>query len=344
MHTFGPSYFMSLSSPPSPPKPFKSYADLVGLLAARGMVIEDPVRAERKLSQVGYYRLSGYWYPCRMNDVDASGLTKKCPVSNAPIRLETFLPDTTFNNVFALYLFDKRLRLALLDAIERIEIHIRSVVAHEMGYHNPCAYADSSFIEPYYLKQYTDKNNVIRSPAWDTWSDKLSRKLSESKEECIVWHRKKNMLMPFWVIIEAWDFGMLSRYYKMLSKKYQLRIAGRLGCSQASELKSWLNEINIIRNRCAHHSRTWNQKNGNAISVKSISEPWVAHLDANACSRIYSIICIIWHLVQKIGPSSQWLRTVADIIDSKPTLPNCDYKAMGFPDDTGFPRSLFNLE
>mgnify|MGYP001806900426 CR=1 FL=1 len=51
--------------PTIPPKPFKSYEELLDLLTERGMQVEDKERALRKLSQVGYYRLSGFWYPCR---------------------------------------------------------------------------------------------------------------------------------------------------------------------------------------------------------------------------------------------------------------------------------------
>ncbi len=36
-----------------PPKPFKSLPELAALLSARGMVVADPARAERKLGQVG---------------------------------------------------------------------------------------------------------------------------------------------------------------------------------------------------------------------------------------------------------------------------------------------------
>ena len=48
-----------------PPKPFKSLPELAALLSARGMVVADPARAERKLGQVGDDRLSGFGFPCR---------------------------------------------------------------------------------------------------------------------------------------------------------------------------------------------------------------------------------------------------------------------------------------
>ncbi|VVP21175.1 hypothetical protein PS862_03865 [Pseudomonas fluorescens] len=38
---------------------------MVALLASRGMQIHDPSGSERKLAQLGYYRLSGFWYPAR---------------------------------------------------------------------------------------------------------------------------------------------------------------------------------------------------------------------------------------------------------------------------------------
>ena len=40
----------------------------------------------------------------------------------------------------ALYLLDKQLRQLMLDSIERIEVHVRIVIAHEVGYHDPLAY------------------------------------------------------------------------------------------------------------------------------------------------------------------------------------------------------------
>ncbi|MBO0237355.1 Abi family protein, partial [Vibrio parahaemolyticus] len=56
-----------------------------------------------------------------------------CDVMRTPKRKNDFLPGTSFNKVFNLYLFDKKLRVLMIDALERIEVHIRSLVAHEIG-------------------------------------------------------------------------------------------------------------------------------------------------------------------------------------------------------------------
>ncbi len=41
-------------------KPPKIFAEQVGLLISPGMEIQDPVRAERYLSHLNYYRLAAY--------------------------------------------------------------------------------------------------------------------------------------------------------------------------------------------------------------------------------------------------------------------------------------------
>ncbi len=64
-----------------------------------------------RLAAVNYYRLSGYWYPFRNPD-------------------DSFKPGTTFDNVWELYVFDRHLRLLVMDAIERIEISVRSQLAY----------------------------------------------------------------------------------------------------------------------------------------------------------------------------------------------------------------------
>jgi abortive infection bacteriophage resistance protein len=129
---------LSPSPSPKPPKPFRSYSELVDLLSARGMDVgPDPQRAARKLSQIGYYRLSGFWYPCREIEIDSQGEAVLDTQTGKPRRLDAFMPGTSLQGILDLYLYDKRLRLAVLDAIERIEVHIRTVIAHELGRLDP---------------------------------------------------------------------------------------------------------------------------------------------------------------------------------------------------------------
>ncbi|MHD0616867.1 Abi family protein [Morganella morganii] len=307
-------------------KPHKEYAEQLHLLLSRGMKIADHDRAIRKLMQVGYYRLSGFWYISRIIVTGDDGLS---------YRTDNFLPGTTFESSYDLYLFDKKLRLLMLDALERIEIHVRSVIAHEIGKIDPLAYQKKSFINPVFLSE-TD-NTFIK------WQKKLDKKIEDSRDECITWHIKKNKEIPFWVAVETWDFGQMSKYYAMLKGVYQDKIINRFGIDNKKTFEIWLRSLNLLRNRCAHHSRIWNRKYTPLATIPSIDYFNLLSLGKLEKDRLYGLICIIWYLVKRIGPSSNWLRQVADLIDTKPNMPGCEYTAMGIR-GKAFPRNKFGSD
>ncbi len=86
-----------------------TYEKQADLLISRGL------RADRNhlinsLRNVNYYRLSGYLYPYRDNNGDS----------------DVFIKGASFEDVWRHYTFDRRLRFLLMDAIERVEISLRS--------------------------------------------------------------------------------------------------------------------------------------------------------------------------------------------------------------------------
>jgi Abortive infection bacteriophage resistance protein len=325
-----------------PAKPFKSYEELLDILNARGMRIESRTRALRKLAQVGYYRLSGFWYPCREICFDENQEALK-ESGESPWRLkrkDTFVEGTSFNAVFDLYIFDKRLRLLILDALERIEIYVRSIIAHELGHVSPLAYQDGGFVLDRY-KAARSGNGLSKAP-WEEWLNKQQTKISKSKDECILWHRSKGKEIPFWVAIETWDFGMLTRYFAMLKWKYKNMICDRLGGETHAVLANWLTTLNVLRNKCAHHSRIWNMRVNSPIQLTDNGD--FKKIDADARCKMYGLIAITWCLVKTIGPSSDWIGRVEEALKSMPSLPNCSFRAMGFPNSQNLPTPLFRSD
>lgn len=306
------------------------------------MIVPDPKRAQRKLAQVGYYRLSGFWFPCRKFDFTSDGKIKFDPATKLPLRLDEFQDGTNFNKVFDLYLFDKNLRILMLDAIERIETHIRTVIAHELAEYDVLAYQSNSFIAPKQLKAFTDKAGNERN-IWQDWSTSHRNQLNRSKEDYILWHKNKSKAIPFWVAIEAWDLGTLSKYFEILKGKFQSKIARKLGIKNPKILVNWLHSLNILRNKCAHHCRIWNLNSNRALLIDD-QETYFSSLQltANQKKRLYGLIAVIWYLIRHIGPSSTWINDVENVINSKPDLPGCDYTALGMPAGTqSFPIHLF---
>jgi abortive infection bacteriophage resistance protein len=116
-------------------KNWKSIDDQLGLLKSRGMAISEPIRAKKALERFGYYRLSGYWYPFKQADDDGT-------------ILDQFIPDTHMSDAVDLYVFDKKLRLLALDALERIELALQVDIAYRFGRRDDCAH-----LKPHLLQQ-----------------------------------------------------------------------------------------------------------------------------------------------------------------------------------------------
>jgi abortive infection bacteriophage resistance protein len=89
-------------------KPAKTPEDLLAHLEARGLLVNGRDAALKTLRSVGYYRLLIYMRALQSQPSKA------------------FAPGTSFENIVALYNFDRELRLLCLDAIERIEVALRA--------------------------------------------------------------------------------------------------------------------------------------------------------------------------------------------------------------------------
>lgn len=303
------------------------------------MAIEDPSRAMRKLAQVGYYRLSGFWYPCREICFDEYGEAIKDSVNSRKLkRNENFIEGTSFSSIFALYLLDKRLRLLVLDALERVEVYLRAVIAHELGEIDPLAYRDGSFILDKYKKT---KPDIQTESPWEKFLSKQQLLINSNKEDHIAWHKKTNKEIPFWVAIETWDFGMLNWYYRMLKWQYKNKICSRIDIALSPVLENWLDTLNTLRNKCAHHARIWNIRIPN--DVKLIQNEYFDKigLDQESKQRILGCLTLVWYIVSKIGPSSKWIHSVAQLLDTMPSIPNCSLLTMGCKDQHRFPLDLF---
>src|SRR5216684_4264902 len=117
-------------------KPYLPVTDQLALVKGRGMIISDDALAQAYLNRVGYYRLSGFWFPYR----DSKTVGGEVVVS------DNFRDGTKFSEIIDLYVFDKKLRLLMLDVIERIEIALRVQITLQLGKYGPDAHRDRAVL------------------------------------------------------------------------------------------------------------------------------------------------------------------------------------------------------
>ena len=167
------------------------------ILRSRGMSIENPERARRYLSTIGYYALSGYWYPMRIIETR----------HGEQVRLDEFLPGASFERAIALYTFDRHLRLLSLEALERVERAVKVDLAYHLGELDSFAHANPNFMDPKFGWEVLEGSSTPHSK----WLDRHHAKFDRTSHVYLKQFKEKYGLpLPIWVAIEAMDFGDVS--------------------------------------------------------------------------------------------------------------------------------------
>jgi abortive infection bacteriophage resistance protein len=224
-------------------KPALTVEEHIDLLRQRGLDVADTDKAIRYLRTIGYYRLSAYSLPFHSEK-------------------DQFAEGTSFDDVLSLYIFDRKLRLLVMDGIERIEVAVRSAMSDQLcSKYNPHWFlVDGVFIDEFYEKRASggrsDYTSFINKVSNHTGRTNPKNRNTSCKHYYDTY--SKPPYPPSWMIVEVLPMGTWSKVYENLeSGKVKQKIAKTFRF-KTNDFGGWLHSLTLIRNRCAHHSRFWN--------------------------------------------------------------------------------------
>lgn len=272
----------------------------------------DEALAQQWLTNVSCYRLSAYWYPARTRDERGA-------------RSDSFHEGTAFKDVVALYEAGRRLRTLIHDGMERIEITMRARIDELLCADDPLAYN-----EPHRFR--SNFNHAL-------WIETARRRIDRARgrNESIRHYRDEyGGRHPFWVLAEVLDFSDLSRLFQGLHPQGQRSIAEGLGIvidlsalsrSQrrrvisSSPLTSWLEQLTIVRNTCAHHGRVWNKHFIPATTAALRTQHALSSLPEGQSERIFGTLTVMAYPLRVTSPGTTWPEKVATLVNDD-LLPN----------------------
>ncbi|WP_158279705.1 Abi family protein [Coraliomargarita sinensis] len=262
----------------------------------------------KRLSSVSYYRLSGYLYPFRKTDSD------------------NYVEGATLKVIWDRYCFDRRLRVLLLDAIERVEVAIRTQLTYHFSEkHGAFGHCDERHFPNLKIVDYIE------------WRENLIVETSRSKEAFKQHFFKKygdsHRNLPVWMASELMSMGSLLTMLKGVDSGIQSKVSSHFGMADEL-LLSWLRSLYAARNVCAHHSRLWNRVLGYAPSLPQRNKYPNWHItDATGKrvlvnNRVGILLMICHNFLKQISPTSQWRKRTEELFAEYPEIP---VKAMGLP-------------
>jgi abortive infection bacteriophage resistance protein len=278
-------------------------------MVARGLIVEDEAETKHYLQQIGYYRLCGYTLPFQKG---GDGVDR-----------HEFREPVGFRAILDRYVFDRKLRLLLLDAIERIEVSFRAALSNSIAQrHTPHWYQNVALFETGYdhAALITElKRQIVHN---------ANTPEKEAQRDIHIRHYYDTYstpdMPPSWMVFETVSFGTISRIFEGLLKSETTEICVPLKVNHDT-LSSWMHAISYVRNLCAHHKRAWNK----TLTIKpAIAKKHKEKFNGN--SKIYGVMVVIQILLDRIAPDNTWAERLSDLLKEHPNVPLAN---MGIPED-----------
>ena len=299
-----------------------SIQEQLNKLKSRGLNFDDEQLAKDYLSNISYYRLRAYTYPFQDNDDPQADHCFKCQ-------------NIKFSDIIDLYCFDRRLRNLMFNAIEKIEVAVRTRIVQAYSE----VYGSHWFTDRTLYKDVQKEDRKGKpTTAFDLLMDDVKYEVNRSNEDFIKHYQQKYhnpQLPPAWMTLEVLSLGTLSKMYNLLLKSpIKKQIAADLGLSDDRILSNWLHAISVWRNCCAHHSRVWNRRG--IINIKMPKSPLHPFMSREEMKRLHSnkvftVLCCIKYFSNIISPGSSLKQNILSIVGDGGHL--LDLKEMGFPRD-----------
>lgn len=273
-------------------KIFKTIDEQIELLKSRNIVIDNYDKAYNLLSKNNYYYLiNGY----------------KNLFIDYTSKEEKYFNNTKLEEIYALYVFDKDIKINFLKYLLLIENEVDTYIAYE-------------FSKSYGHKDYLVFENFNDSNSKKSLIEKFIKDVNleiqyqyKNSNEMIIHYLDNYGYVPLWVLVRVLSFGKISRFYSLMkpkeqntiSKKYNLRI---------NEFRIILHNLTLARNICAHDEKLYDIKMKNRISSTTYHKKLkIANKNGNyqyATRDLFSIVIALKLLLEE----EQFNRFYTDII------------------------------
>ncbi len=244
-------------------------------------------KAKHYLANLNYYRLAGYWL---LFEKDHDN--------------HTFKKETFFEDVIDLYIFDRELRLLLLDAIERIEVSIRS----KFTYHLSETFGSHAHLKPQIFLCPSIYNKTLT---------KLKSEIHRNKNEVFLQHNFKKYsdeLPAIWVCVEVMTMGQISNWYSNIKERKYRQLISKYYELDEKILSSFLHHLTIVRNTAAHHSRVWNKKFTVDFILPKNPKKLAGKFNFESKKYIYNTLVMCEYMMNIISEDNHWQIKLDELI------------------------------
>lgn len=223
-------------------KTFKTLDEQVEILRSKGLTINNEDDTKEILYRENYFFVSGYrhLFMKKFND-------------------SKFIEGTTFEELYATFVFDRRIRNIMFKNILIIENNIKSIISYKMS--KKYGFKENDYLNPKNFNQDPSKIRQVHDII-----NKMKRQIRiNGKQHSATMHYINNYgYIPMWILVKVLSFGIVSELYCILKPDDQIQVSNHYNIDPES-LEIYLALLSNFRNLCAHEDILYDHRTQRSI-------------------------------------------------------------------------------
>ena len=224
-------------------KQFKNLDEQIQIFKSKGLVIDDEEYAKKVLLRENYFFLTGYRHVFMQSD-----------------NPREYIPGTTFEELYSLFLFDRRFRNLIFKNLLIIENNTKSIISYQLS--KKYGYKENEYLKPQNFDNTPEKTKQVADLI-----KKMKRQIRiNGGQHSATQHYISNYgYIPLWVLVKVLSFGIVSEFYSILKPDDRKAIADVYNLT-IDDLTNYLPMLANYRNVCAHEDILYENKTQRTIN------------------------------------------------------------------------------
>ena len=218
-------------------KEFKTLDEQIEILKNRGLVINDIDKTEELLLRDNYFFINGYRHIFMKNHKE-----------------DSFIPGTTFEELYAVFQFDRSFRNVLFKNLLIVENNLKSIIAYKLS--KKYGIREKDYLKPSNFSQDIKKVRQVNDVL-----NKIKRQIKlNGRQHSATLHYISNYgYVPLWILVKLLSFGMINELYSILKPDDKLAIAEYYNLD-VETLGIYIALLSNYRNLCAHEDIVYDHR------------------------------------------------------------------------------------
>ena len=218
-------------------KEFKTLDEQIEILKDRGLVINDVDKAESLLLRENYFFINGYRHIFMKNRKD-----------------DIFINGTTFEELYAVFQFDRSFRNILFKNLLIVENNLKSILSYQLS--KKYGIKEKDYLKP---SNFTQDSKKVRQVNDVLNKIKRQIKLNGRQHSATLHYLSNYGYVPLWILVKLLSFGMVNELYSILKPEDKLSIAEYYDID-VETLGIYIGLLSNYRNLCAHEDIVYDHR------------------------------------------------------------------------------------